>query len=70
METSASGYVMGVVLIQEGKLVLYHSKLFHGLVLNYLVYAKVLYALVQWVKKSKQYIVDVLVAVGGINLQV
>eukprot|EP00253_Pinus_taeda_P026624 PITA_26624 len=56
VETNASGYAMGVVLLQGGKLVCYHSKVFHGEVLNYLAYNKELYAMVQVVKKWKHYL--------------
>jgi hypothetical protein len=40
VEANASGYVMGVVLMQGGKLVCYHFEMFHGKVLNYLTYDK------------------------------
>jgi hypothetical protein len=52
----ASGYAMGVVLMQGGKLVCYHFEMFHGGVLNYPTYDKELYALVQVVKKWKHYL--------------
>ena len=45
-EIDASGYTMGVVLIQGGRLVCYHSELFYGTVLNYHAYEKDLYAMV------------------------
>jgi hypothetical protein len=51
-----SGYVMGVVLMQGGKLVCYHYKMFHGGFLKYLVYDKKLYAQVQEIKKWKHYL--------------
>lgn len=34
METYVSGYVIGVVLMQEGRHVCYHFELFHGVVLK------------------------------------
>jgi hypothetical protein len=34
VETYASGYAMGVVLMQGGKSLCYHSKIFHGEVLK------------------------------------
>jgi hypothetical protein len=55
VETYASGYDMGVVLMQGGKTISYHSRMFHGGVLNYHTYDKELYALVQVVKKWKHY---------------
>jgi hypothetical protein len=30
VETNASGYVMGAVLMHTDKMILYHSKMFHG----------------------------------------
>jgi hypothetical protein len=51
-----SGYAMGEFLMQIGKLVCYHSETFHGGVMNYPTYNKELYALVQVVKKWKQYL--------------
>jgi hypothetical protein len=56
VETKASGYAMGEVLMQGGRLVCYHSKVFHGAILNYPAYDKELYALVQAVKKWKNYL--------------
>jgi hypothetical protein len=56
VETDASGYAMGVVLMQGGKSICYHSEMFHGGVLNYPTYDKELYALVQVVKKWKHYL--------------
>ena len=46
VETNVSGYVMGVVLMQGGRHVYYHPKLFHGEVLNYPTYHQELYAMV------------------------
>jgi len=56
VETNASGYAMGAILMQGGRLVSYHSKLFHGSVLNYPTYDKEVYAMVQVVKKWKHYL--------------
>jgi hypothetical protein len=56
VETDASGYAMGEVLMQGGRHVCYHSEVFHGEVLNYPTYDKELYALVQAVKKWKHYL--------------
>ena len=53
MEDDASGYVMGVVLMQGGSLICYHSEVSHGAILNYPTYNKELYAMVQAVKKWK-----------------
>jgi hypothetical protein len=47
---------MGAVLMQGGRLVCYHSKIFHGEVLNYPTYDRELYALFQVVKKWKHYL--------------
>ena len=54
--TDASEYAMGEILIQGGKLVLYHFEMFHGGVLNYPTYGNELYALVQVVSKWKNYL--------------
>jgi hypothetical protein len=56
VETYASGYAMGVFLMQGGKPICYHFEMFHGGVLNYLIYDKELYALVQAIKKWKNYL--------------
>jgi hypothetical protein len=53
VEIDASGYVMGVVFMEGGRLVCYHSEIFHGAVLNYPTCDKELYALVQHVKNWK-----------------
>jgi hypothetical protein len=45
VETYASGYAMGAVLMQGGRHVCYHSEIFHGEILNYPTYDKELYAL-------------------------
>jgi hypothetical protein len=52
----ASGYVMGAVLMKGGKLILYHSKMFHGGVFNYCTYNNDIFTLVQVVKKWKNYL--------------
>jgi hypothetical protein len=51
VEVDASGYAMGVVLMQGGRPLLYHYELFHGEVPNYPTYDKDLYSLVQAIKK-------------------
>jgi hypothetical protein len=56
IETDASDYAMGVVLIQRRKPICYHSETFTGVVRNYPTYDKELYALVQSVKKWKHYL--------------
>jgi hypothetical protein len=56
VEIDASGYAMGAVPMQGGRLVCYHYELFHGAVLNYPTYDKELYTLVQVVKKWKHYL--------------
>nr|KUM49390.1 hypothetical protein ABT39_MTgene3939 [Picea glauca] len=35
----ASGYAMGVVLMQGGRPISYHSELFHGAIFQYPTYA-------------------------------
>ncbi|KAH9296032.1 hypothetical protein KI387_039620, partial [Taxus chinensis] len=47
VETNASDYAMGVVLLQGGKPVCYHSETFTSAVKGYSVYDKEMYALVQ-----------------------
>jgi hypothetical protein len=47
VEMDASGYAIGVVLMQRGKFVCYHYEMFYGAVLNYPMYGKESYALVQ-----------------------
>jgi hypothetical protein len=54
----ASGCAMGEFLMHGGMLVCYHSKMFHGGVLNCSTYDKELYALVQAVKKWKRYLME------------
>jgi hypothetical protein len=46
---------MGVVLMQYHKNICYHSETFNQVVVNYPTYDKELYALVQSVKKWKNY---------------
>jgi hypothetical protein len=52
----ASHYAMGAVLLQYGKPICFHSKMFNSVVINYPTYDKELYALVQSVKKWKHYL--------------
>jgi len=56
VETDSSGYTRGVVLMQGGSPVCYHSEVFHGENLNYPTYEKEIYFLVQVVKKWKHYL--------------
>jgi hypothetical protein len=56
IETNASGYAMGVVLMQYGKPICYHSETFNQVVVNYPTYDKDLYALVQSVNKWNHYL--------------
>ena len=56
IETDASDYAMGVVLMQHGKPICYHLETFNSAVVNYPTYDKELYALVQSVKKWKHYL--------------
>jgi hypothetical protein len=56
IETDASGYTMGEVLMQYRKPICYHSETFNQVVVNYPTYDKELYALVQSVKKWKHYL--------------
>ena len=53
IETDASGYAMGAVLMQHKKPICYHSETFFKTIINYPTYDKELYALVQSVKKWK-----------------
>jgi hypothetical protein len=53
IQTYASNYAMGEVLLQHGKPICFHSETFNGVVINYPTYDKELYALVQSVKKWK-----------------
>jgi hypothetical protein len=56
IETDASGYAMGAVLMEYRKPICYHSETFNQVVVNYPTYDKELYALVQSVKKWKHYL--------------
>jgi hypothetical protein len=55
IQTDASNYAIGAVLLQHGKPICFHSETFNGVVINYPAYDKELYALVQIVKKWKHY---------------
>jgi hypothetical protein len=56
IQTDASNYAMGAVLLQHGKPICFHYETFNGVVINYPTYDKELYALVQSVKKWKHYL--------------
>jgi hypothetical protein len=56
IQTYASNYAMGAVLLQHGKPIYFHSETFNCVVINYPTYDKELYALVQSVKKWKHYL--------------
>eukprot|EP00253_Pinus_taeda_P029521 PITA_29521 len=56
IETYASDYAMGAVLMQHGKPICYHYDTFTSAIVNYPTYDKELYALVQSVKKWKCYL--------------
>jgi hypothetical protein len=56
IETDASEYAIGAVLMQQRKPICYHSETFTKVVINYPTYDKELYALVQSVKKWKHYL--------------
>jgi hypothetical protein len=56
IQTDASNYAMGAGLLQYGKPICFHSETFNGAVINYPSYDKELYALVQSVKKWKNYL--------------
>ena len=56
VEAYASNYAMRAVLLQDGKLVAYHSEMFSGPVLNYPTFNKELYALHQEVKHWRAYL--------------
>jgi hypothetical protein len=47
----------GFTTMEGGKMICYHFEIFHGGVLNYPTYDKEIYALVQAIKKWKNYIV-------------
>ena len=57
IQTDASNYAMGAVLLQYGKPICFHSETFNGVVINYPTYDKELYALVQSVKKMEALLV-------------
>ena len=56
IQTDASNYAMGAVLLQHGKPICFYSEIFNGAIVNYPTYDKELYALVQSVKKWKHYL--------------
>ena len=56
IQTDASDYALGAVLMQHGKPISFHSEIFNGDVTKYSTYDKELYALVQSVKKWKHYL--------------
>ena len=56
IQTNASKYAMGATLLKHGKPICFHSETFNGAVVNYPMYDKDLYALVQSVKKWKHYL--------------
>ena len=56
IQTNASDYAMGIVILQQGKPIAFHSETFNGAITNYPKYEKELYALVQSVKKWKHYL--------------
>jgi len=53
----ASGYSMGVILMQHHKPVFHNSDTFSQVVVNYPTYDQELYALVQSVKKWNHYLI-------------
>ena len=55
-DTDAFGHVMGARLLQGGKLISYHFKLFFSVVLNYPTYDKELYDLVQVIKNKSYFL--------------
>jgi hypothetical protein len=56
VEIDASGYTMGEVMMQGGRHGCYHSEVFHGSVLNYPTYSQDVYALIQYIKRWKHYL--------------
>ena len=56
IETDASGYAMGEVLMQKRKPICFHSKTFTSDVINYPTYDKELYALVRALETSQHYL--------------
>eukprot|EP00253_Pinus_taeda_P036404 PITA_36404 len=58
IETNANRYAMGILLMQQRKLVSYHSETFSHAIVNYPNYDRELYAFVLSVKKWKHYLID------------
>ena len=56
VETDASDYAMGAILLQEVKPICYHYKKLSGAIMNYPTYDMEMYALVQAIKKWKHYL--------------
>jgi len=56
IETDASDYAMGEVMMKHGKPICCHSETFNYTIINYPTYDKELYALVQSVKNWKHYL--------------
>lgn len=46
IETDASGYAMGAILMQKRKPICFHSEIFTSVVINYRTYGKELFSLV------------------------
>jgi len=57
VDMDSSGYVMGGILMQGDNLVCHNFEMFHGGVMNYPIDDKEWYALVQGVKKWKNYLI-------------
>ena len=55
IQTDASDYAMGTILLQHGKPISFHSEMFNGAVINYPTYDKELYTVFKSVKKWKHY---------------
>jgi hypothetical protein len=58
---------MGMVLMQGGRSICYHSEVFNGVVLNYPTYDNELHALVQVVNKWKHYLMVIRNGFGLMN---
>jgi hypothetical protein len=56
IQPDGSRYAMGAVLMQQGKPICYHYKIFTQVVINYTTYEKELYALVHSVNKWNHYL--------------
>ena len=56
IQTYSSDYTMGAILLQHGKPISFNFENFNGIVINYHMYDKQLYALVKIVKKWKHYL--------------